>query len=472
MQAPAIFRRQTTVTLLFTIAVFSEFIMQSMIMTAIPTIMKEFHLTLATVQWMSTGSTLFIGILIPLGSFLRQHFTERYLFLGSLLFFSLGNICCFVAPSFTFLVLGRCLEGIGIGIIEPLFQTMVTTTYSLKKRGTVMGLASILLSLSPIIGPFISSFVVLHFNWRSIFLITLPINGLLLLFAVFQMKRQREVKRPHQTTYDFTSLWLCLVGFGGLLVTLGVSTKIHLRYSGELGLLVISGALIFLFIRRQQKLAQPFLNLKVLSFKPFAKACWITTFSYLAVMGTDLLLTAYVQLILGKSPLVTSLLLLPGALIRCTLTPLVGILTDRKWGEKVILVGMVLLSVGTLSFVLADLHTSLVYLLVMNIVRIVGITCVTLPVLTLGLNALPEELVAHGTSLIYAARQIGTAVGIAVLTLSFKQSRQFFGQSDQLKLLAQLNAYHLAFLGATLFCVVGLGVAYRFYQHSVKIKLY
>ena len=106
MQAPAIFRRQTTVTLLFTIAVFSEFIMQSMIMTAIPTIMKEFHLTLAMVQWMSTGSTLFIGILIPLGSFLRQHFTERYLFLGEA---SLYCCCSEVSPSLILASLRRLL---------------------------------------------------------------------------------------------------------------------------------------------------------------------------------------------------------------------------------------------------------------------------------------------------------------------------------------------------------------------------
>src|SRR5699024_8933715 len=133
----------------------------------------------------------------------------RNLMLSAMLLFFIGTLIGLVAPSFSILLIGRIFQGIGSGIMIPLMQTILFLLYPREKRGFGMGLASMVISVVPAIGLPFSGVLIKYFEWRSLFYLSLPFSGLIIILMCLYMC---NITQQKETAVDFLSILLATIG--------------------------------------------------------------------------------------------------------------------------------------------------------------------------------------------------------------------------------------------------------------------
>lgn len=207
------YNRKTIVILLLTGA-FISILNQTTMITAIPPIMNEMHVSANTAQWLTTVFMLVNGVMIPVTAFLIERFTTRQLFISAMSIFAFGTLIAGIAPNFSVLLLGRIIQSGGAGIMMPLMQTVLLLIYPVHKRGAAMGLVGLVIQFAPAIGPTISGWMINAYSWRVMFFVILPIALLLIGIATRTMQNVTDLTRPR---VDILSIILSSFGFGGLL---------------------------------------------------------------------------------------------------------------------------------------------------------------------------------------------------------------------------------------------------------------
>src|SRR5699024_9976825 len=155
-------------------------LMQFLLITAFPKIMQGFKINSTEAQWLTTGFMLTIAILIPITAYFIDTFRTRSLMLSALSLLFMGALIVLMALPFPVLLIGLIIQGMGSGIMIPLMQTILFLIYPKEKRGYAMGLAGMVINVAPAIGPPLSGMFIKYFAWRSLFLITLPIAGFII----------------------------------------------------------------------------------------------------------------------------------------------------------------------------------------------------------------------------------------------------------------------------------------------------
>ena len=236
------------------VGAFIGFLNETLLNVALPTLMGEFSVDKTTVQWMATGFLLVMGALAPLTASLVQWLDTRRLTLVTLATFLAGSLICAMAPSFGLLLTGRLVQAVSAALTMPLLMNATLAIYPPERRGKVMGLVAMVFSAAPALGPTISGFIIDHFGWRWVFLLTVP----LMLAAVLLVHRYLkvtlvEITRPR---IDLLSVVLSVLGFGGLVY--GGSTFSEASALQLAVLLPVSLLMIGAFVVRQFRLKTPY----------------------------------------------------------------------------------------------------------------------------------------------------------------------------------------------------------------------
>lgn len=385
---------------------------QTLLGTALPLIMHDLQLTESTVQWLQSIFMLVNGIMIPITAFLIEKYTTRSLFLTAMGSFALGTFVAAIAPGFSLLLIGRIFQAAGAGIMMPLMQTIMFLVYPIERRGTAMGMFGLVIAFAPAIGPTLSGWLVDQFHWRSVFYVVLPIAILNIITAYFLLKNVTEQTNPK---VDVPSIVLSTLGFGGLLFGFSVAGDVG-WISGQFIISVVIGTItLILFIRRQFKLEQPILEFRVFTYNIFSLTTGLSMIVFVSMIGTAVILPLYMQNMLEYSAFKSGLALLPGAIIMGMMNPITGRLFDQFGARGLGIIGFFILVVTTFAFTNLSEETSFSYIAVMNALRMLSISMVMMPVTTAGLNQLPQRLIPHGSAVNNTLRQMGGAVGTAML---------------------------------------------------------
>ncbi len=370
---------------------------QTILSTAFPTLMKAFDISTATVQWLSTGFMLVNGIMIPVSAYLSAKVPSKWLYMSAMSTFFVGTLVAFVANSFGVLLAGRLIQaiGVGVGITMPLLQNIMMSIFPPNRRGAAMGMAGIAIGVAPAIGPTLSGYVIDNFGWRVLFGMILPIAALVILAAMFFFKNVLPLSNPK---LDVPSLIESSIGFGALLY--GFSEVGNDGWGDPMVLGSIAVGLIFIVIfgYRQLHLKEPFVELRVFKSKIFALSTALGTIANMAMVGVEMILPLYLQIIHGKSALESGLTLLPGALLIAVMSPVTGQVFDRIGAKRLAQLGLFFLTIATLPYFFLTTNTPSIFITVIYAVRMFGISMVMMPLTTNGMNALTPDMIRHGTA--------------------------------------------------------------------------
>lgn len=385
---------------------------QSILSTALPSLMKHFNIDASTVQWLTTAFLLVNALMIPLTALLLEKISTRILFMFSMIIFGIGTIICATAPSFTILLVGRIVQAIGAGILAPLISTVLLLVYPPEKRGTAMGLYGLVVCVAPAIGPTLAGLIIDRFSWHYLFYLLIPIIILDLVFLSLFMKDVIPLKNPK---IDFLSILLSTIGFGSILY--GFSSAGSKGWGNVVVITTILIGLVVttLFIWRQLSMKEPMLELRVFKSSSFTLTTIIGSILNLASAGSAILVPIFLQNVLGKTAFSSGLILLPGAVLMAIMMLVSGRLFDKIGLRKLAMPGIALLIIGTIPFTKLHQDMTSTYITVVYSIRYLGVALVLMPMQTAGMNALPNKLLPHGSAVVNMSKQVVASLGTAVL---------------------------------------------------------
>ena len=438
----------------------------TLLATALPSIMRSFHISTATAEWLSTAFLLVNGVMIPISAWLINRFGSRKMYLSAMSVFFIGTVIAAIAPNFGTLLAGRIIQGLGVGVTMPLLQTIMLSIFPANKRGAAMGTVGIVIGLAPAIGPTLSGWIVDNFSWRDLFGMMLVLGVIIL--SIFLMKNVIPTKKEK---IDILSVTTSTVGFGSLLY--GFSEAGNKGWTNPEILMFIGVGIVFviLFGLRQLKMSDPFLDITVFKHFEFSLAAALSGITNLAMVGIEMVLPLYIQNLRGASAFHSGLMLLPGALMIGIMSPITGRLFDKYGARKMAITGMTLLALGTIPFVFLTEQSSYTMIIILYAIRMVGVALVMMNVTTSGMNSLPLDKISHGTAVNNTFRQvlssIGTAILVSVLTTTTNNNMP---SKELLKTLplqyknqainATLDGFHASFAMSIVFALIALVLAF------------
>jgi EmrB/QacA subfamily drug resistance transporter len=467
---------------LLLIATFAGMLNQTSLGTALPTLMSDFHISLGTAQQATTWFLLANGIMVPVTAYLTTKFSTRWLYVVAYLLLFAGMGITAITPAdknmWIMFIGGRILQAVAVGITMPLMQVVMVNIFPAEERGMAMGLGGLVIGLAPAIGPTLSGWILqkdhiilgltLSNSWRSIFILPMIVLGIAIIFSPFLMK---DVIPNKPMKLDFWSLVLSIFGFGIFLWGFtNVASKGWTDFSMVLLPIFVGIAIIAIFVMRQLKLDDPFLNIRVFANKQFALTTAAISLSMMAMMGVEMMLPIYMQNVHGLTAMDSGLALLPGALMMGLVSPIAGRAYDKVGAKRLALVGFMILAIGTLPFLFLDIDTPVHFITLLYALRMFGIAMVMMPLTASAMSALPKNEAAHGTAANNTARQVAAAVVVALLSSVTQNIISNNTPSDALKtaaplkyaskmLTASLDGFHVSFALGLGFAIIGWIVA-------------
>ena len=396
------------------VGAFVSFLNNSLLNVALPSIMVDLDIkNYSTIQWLSTGYMLVSGVLIPASAFLLTRFSNRSLYMTSMVIFTLGTALAAFAPNFSILLTGRMIQAAGSSVMGPLLMNIMLVSFPREKRGTAMGVFGLVMITAPAIGPTLSGYIVEHYDWRLLFEMILPLAIITLLLAVWKLENLMEQNKNAKV--DYVSVVLSSIGFGGLLYGFSAASSDGWMNSIVLTTLIVGAIALITFIYRQLKMEEPLLDLRVYKYPMFALGSVIAIVNAVAMFSGMILTPAYVQNVRGISPLDSGLMMLPGAIIMGLMSPITGKLFDKFGPRLLAVVGLAITAVSTYMLAHLQIDSSHTYIILVYTLRMFGMSMVMMPIMTNGLNQLPTRLNPHGTAVNNTAQQVSGSIGTAVL---------------------------------------------------------
>jgi EmrB/QacA subfamily drug resistance transporter len=288
----------------------------------------------------------------------------------------------------------------------------------------------------------------------------------------------KDKKEKVDIRLDLFSLLLSSVGFGGLLYGFSSAGSKGWDSPQVYGTIIIGIISLVSFILRQIKQERPMLNFGIYKYPMFALSSVISMVITMAMFSGMLLLPIYVQTIRGISPLDAGLMMLPGAVLMALMSPITGKIFDKYGGRILAIIGLGITTVTTYYFSKLTLDTSYTHLVILNTVRMFGMSMVMMPVSTNGLNQLPARYYPHGTAMNNTTQQVSGAIGTAFLVTIMSNRTESYASEfaatamknavgqptaemqQQIAMRAMLEGINDAFLVATLFALIALILAF------------
>ncbi len=455
METPQKSKHSTIVTLLLA-GTFIAILNQTLMITAIPPIMKEMNITANSAQWLTTVFMLVNGIMIPVSAFLLERFTTRQLFITAMSVFAFGTLVAGLAPNFEMLLLGRVIQSSGAGVMLPLMQTVFLMIFPVNKRGSAMGLVGLVISFAPAIGPALSGWVTSHYSWRVLFFIILPIAIIDIVIAFFALKNVTETTK---TKVDVLSIILSSFGFGGLLYGFTCDGNLGCTAAPTLLWLAIGVISLRLFITRQLRLAHPMREFRVFANSIFPLTVIIGMITFMGLIGAETIIPLFMQNMRDFTAFEAGLALLPGALITGLLSPITGRLFDKFGARWLAFTGLTIITGSSFAFATLSPSTSFTFITVLYGVRMFGLAMVMMPVATAGLNRLPKRLIPHGAAMDNTMKMIAASVGTAILVTVMTTTAKNAGQNPEIPHPDMLGA-NMAFIVVSVLSLIGLVISF------------
>lgn len=380
---------------------------------ALPELISIFGIDTSLAQWLVTGYMLVIGLVLPFASLLMKWFPAKKLTTFALCVFIIGALISGFAPNFTILLIGRLIQGVGTGLLLPTMFAIVLEVFPPHKIGQAMGLTALIIMFAPAIGPTLSGFVLSALNWRWLFFIFAIVLFVGLIFCLKYMVNPYELTKPH---IDILSCLTSCIGFGGIVLGVGLASLYGWLSVQVIVLLVIGIISLVIYARRQLTMENPVLNLHAFENSSFAVAAMLVMIDFGITLSAMYLFPQYLQNGAGFAVALTGIIMLPGGIINALVSLFAGTLYDKVGAWIPTKLGFGLSTIAAIMLLFTTTESSIVYIIICHIILMIGVPLAMSPSQSSGLNALPPQLSTDGSTILNTMQQVLGAVCTAVST--------------------------------------------------------
>lgn len=383
---------------------------------ALPAIGHDLDASFGELQWVIDAYALTLAATLLGAGVLADRIGRRAVFAGGLVIFTACSAICAAASSPVVLDMARAAQGIGAAAMFAASLALLANEFQERERGFALGVWGAITGAALAIGPLVGGVLTDELSWRWIFLVNLPIGGLLIWLTLSSLPESREsAKRP----YDLAGM----TSFGAacFLATYGLIRGNEDGWGNVaiVGSLVGAGALAVTFLLVERRAEAPMLPLSLFRIPAFTGTALVAFAQSVALYPLFLFLAIYFQDGLGLSPTATGLRLLPLTLVLFIVAPLSGRLTNR-WPLRVPLsAGLVLIGIALLLMRSIDVSSEWTVLLPGLLVGGLAIGVISPALAAAMVSVLPVERSGLASGINNTFRQLGIAIGIAGLGAIF-----------------------------------------------------
>lgn len=393
-----------------------------------PVLMNDFHVNMATVQWMTTGYLLVASIIMPLSAYLKRNFSSRKLFVTAAVLFICGLLIDAVANQFIFLVLGRVIQGAGAGIAIPLMFNIILERTPLDKIGLLMGIGTMITAVAPALGPTFGGLVVNTLGWRYIFIFIIPVMIISLIMGLTSITGETgQVKHTKLDVVGFISIALTFIGLIFAFSNLSTILQKPLMFISPLVIGVIS---LVVFIKHSLNTSNPLINIRVFKKTKFTQGITAYFIFQVNTLGLSFILPNYVQIVNHSTAMTAGLLLLTGGLVGAIMSPISGRLLDNYGAQKPIMTGAVFEIIGGLLYCIFASSLTSGKIILFYAITMLGIGLVMGDTMTASIGQLAESENTDGNGLFNMAQQFAGAVGTAIISAIMQFVEQTSSQTS------------------------------------------
>ncbi|MGC5345801.1 MFS transporter [Streptomyces sp. DT24] len=384
--------------------------------TALRTLAVDLRASTEELQWFVNAYVLSFAGLLLTGAALGDRFGRRKVFVLGIAVFTLSSIGCGLADTSGELVLGRTVQGFGAAAVMPLSLTLLAHTVPARLRGLALGLWSAVSGLAVALGPVVGGAVVGGLDWQWIFWINIPVGVVTIPLVMIVLD---ESKLPG-TRLDLPGMLLATGGLVALVWGIVNGGSDGWTSARILGVLFVGAALLALFVLWERRAAQPLLPLGFYRVRAFVLSNIVSAAMYFGVFGSIFLLSQYLQVAPARTPLHAGVLTLAWTLMPMLIAPLAGAFTDRVGGGRLMALGLFLQAAG-LAWInlVATANTPYSQLVGAMILAGTGMGLAFAPTAAVVLGAVGRENQGKASGANITVREIGGAIGIAVLSTVF-----------------------------------------------------
>ena len=396
------------------LAVFLVVVDNTIVNVALPTLSQELDASTTDLQWIVDSYTLvFASLLLAFGHFGDRFGRRGALILGLVLFGATSALAAFVTTSGQ-LIGVRALMGVGAAFVFPATLAILVNVFPAgKQRATAIGVWSGITGMAVAVGPISGGFLLEHYWWGSVFLVNVP---LVLIGAVLVAVLVPTSKDPDTGRLDTVGLVASVLGIG-LLVWAIIEGP---RFGWTSPAVIAAGsaavlALLF-FVWWELRSSHPLLEVRLFRNPRFSAASIAIATAFFGLFGFIFLITQFLQLVQGYSPLEAGVRTVPFALVTGACSPL-GIAAMHRFGSKIV-VGLGLFLMGLGFLLAATLSPDSAYLgpvLLSMVVIAAGLGLTTAPATESIMGALPTDKAGVGSAVNDTTRELGGTLGVAIV---------------------------------------------------------
>jgi EmrB/QacA subfamily drug resistance transporter len=379
---------------------------------AIPTLQGKLHATQGDIEWIIDSYVLvFAGLLLTMGA-IGDKFGRRRALTTGLVIFGSGSVISAYSGHANVLIGARALMGVGGALIMPSTLSIITNVFPPKERGRAIAIWAGVSGLGIGLGPIAGGLLLKHFWWGSIFLVNIPVVIAAVTAGRFLVP---ESKDDHAPRLDPLGALLSIVGLGALVYAIIEAPIEGWLSTSTLGFGAVGIAVIGLFIWNEARSDHPMLPVEFFKNPRFSAGSGAVTLAFFALFGTTLLLTQYQQLVRGYDPLGAGIRVIPVAVALVTFAPRSAKLAARFGTKRVVASGLTLLAITLASLRLFEVGTPYWKLGLVYFFMGVAMAHVVAPSTESIMGSLPRNRAGVGSAVNDTTRQVGGALGVAIL---------------------------------------------------------
>ena len=380
---------------------------------ALPSIQRDLNIGISELEWVVNGYALTFAVFMLTGGKLADLFGRRLIFIVGLVIFTGASLACGMAPDANVLIAARVVQGVGSAMMNPATLSIITATFPPRQRGMAIGIWAGVSALALAIGPLIGGLITEHISWNWIFFINVPVGILAIVVARLVIKESRDTSA--EQSLDLPGLLTSGIALFALTYALIEANKYGWTSARILTLFAVaaSGLVAFVLLELHQRV--PMLDLSLFRNATFAGANTIMLLIALAMFGVFFYVSLFVQNVLGYSPTQAGATFLPMTLCIVFLAPLAGKVSDRFGPRWLISGGMVLVAGSLVIFAQLDQSSTFWDIFPALLIGGAGMAMSMAPTTATAMHAVPVDKAGVGSAVLNSARQVGGALGIAVM---------------------------------------------------------
>ena len=396
------------------VGMFMAILDAQVVATSLPTIQFALEIHPSAISWIQTAYLVAEVIAIPLTGLLTRVLTMRWLFVGAVSLFTLASVGCASSTTFGALIAFRVAQGLTGGTLIPAVFAAVFVLFPARHQALATTLAGVLAVLAPTVGPIVGGWITDTYDWNWLFLINV-VPGILAALGASRLLPRQRCDFASLRTLDLASLILLAVALSALEIGLTRAPQNGWASGLVMSLLATSAACGTLFVWRTCRSSVPLANLRLFRDRAFAIGCILSFVLGMGMFGTIYLMPVFLGIVRRHDALGIGEIMLVTGVAQLISSPIAVLLEQRIDPRALTVAGFILFGVGLGMSAFATVNTDFDGMFWPQVVRGVAMMLCLLPSTRIALGHLPAALVPDASGLFNLMRNLGGAVGLAMI---------------------------------------------------------